>query len=287
MRIMVGVDTSTAGGHALRWALQVAARCGGGVTAVRTWAYPPSLLRDLPSPEAMDVRVAAELAATVERARSETEVTAPVDQVVTRGPAQHALLQQAQSTSPDLVVVGRRGSDERSAPRVLGSASRRLVDASPAPTVVISKDPGTLADRPLIMVATDGSPDAERATAWAVGFARATGGRILLAHVVGLVGTPEQVAPMAEKAAAFLEEAASRVRHVGVTCATATAYGDPRSGLDRIADDDRPDLIVAGPRGAGKLTKLVLGTVANHLAQYSDHPVVVVPSTWTPERAPA
>jgi nucleotide-binding universal stress UspA family protein len=76
----------------------------------------------------------------------------------------------------------------------------------------------------------------------------------------------------------MLDRAVEHVRSQGVEASVATGFGDPRRELERIADQHGAGLIVVGPRGLGGITKLVLGTVAAHLSEYADRPVVVVPA---------
>lgn len=283
MHIIVGLDESLKARHALRWALRMAAQTGATVEAARSWMYPALPVDGQPGADEMDRRTGEELDASI---AAEHEDRATIRTTVLRGPAQHAILGLIATRHPDLVVVGRRGADERGAPRMIGSVSRRLVDASPCPVVVVSQDPGDPADGgPVVMVAFDGSAHAERALRWAVGFARQTGGRIVVAHVIGFVGAVERVELLSEHARTMLDEAAKTVVDVGVPCLTATSYGDPRRVLEAMAEEHHADLIVVGPRGLGPIGKLVLGTVAAHLSEYADRPVVVIPDAWESGRA--
>jgi nucleotide-binding universal stress UspA family protein len=278
MHIIVGVDESTQSRDALRWALRTAAQTGATVEAVRSWMYPALPVEVQPDATEMDRRTSIALEAALAAERTDG---ATVRATVLRGPAQHTLLGLIGSTHPDLVVVGRRGADERGATRLIGSVSRRLVEASPCPVVVVSHDPGVPADgAPVVMVAYDGSLHADRALRWAAALARRTGGRIIIAHVIGYVGAVERVELLSDRAREMLDQAAAVVADLGVTCLTAVSYGDPRRALETMADEHLADLIVAGPRGLGPIGKLVLGTVASHLSEYAERPVVMVPPAW-------
>jgi nucleotide-binding universal stress UspA family protein len=278
MHIIVGVDDSTQARDALRWALRTAAQTGATVEAVHSWTYPALPVDVQPDAAAMDHRNELALEAAVAAERIDG---AAVRTTVLRGPAQHALLGLIASTQPDLIVVGRRGVEERGATRLIGSVSRKLVEASPCPVVVVSHDPGEPKhDAPVVMVAYDGSPHADRALRWAAALARRTGGHIVIAHVIGFVGAVERVELLSERARAMLDQAAAAVVGLGVSCLTAVSYGDPRRALEAMADEHAADLIVAGPRGLGLIGKLVLGTVASHLSEYAERPVVVVPAAW-------
>lgn len=285
MRIQVGVDDSKAGRAALRWALRLAERSGAGVEAVRSWTYSASPVTHLEAQEVMDRRTEAELASTVAH---EAGPDNTVGITVLRGPAQSSLLGLIDRRKPSMVVVGRRG-DERLAPRVLGSVSRRLVDTVPCPLIVVSSDgyadngvgPRTGDATPLFLVAFDGSADSWRALTWAGELAQAARANVLIAHVVGTVGMVDGGVAVTEGTAAMVEAAAAQLAGQGVDCSTLTVVGDPRRSIEQIADDNQVDLIVVGPRGKGGLTKLVLGTVAAYLTEHADQPVAVVPATWS------
>ena len=52
---------------------------------------------------------------------------------------------------------------------------------------------------------------------------------------------------------------------------------DPRSLLDRIAIEQRADVIVVGSKGHSQVTALMLGSLAAYLTQHAQVPVVVIP----------
>lgn len=284
MKIMVGVDGTAASRQALRWALGMAGLAGAEVEAARSWTYPSSPQKLEPA-EAMDQHCQAELAAVVDEARRAADFPREVKLVVLRGPANVSLPGWVDKRPPSLLVVGRRG-DERSVPRVLGSVSRRLVDSAAVPLVVVSDEtprpaPGT--GGPMrFLVGYDGSPDSRRALQWASELARATGAEILLAQVVSVVGMAEAGVAVTEGDEAVLRGAADELVADDVPCSTVSVVGDPRRAIEDLADRHGADLIVVGPRGAGGLAKLVLGTTAAYLAEHADAPVAIIPTSWKP-----
>lgn len=275
MHIIVGVDDSLPAQSALRWALQVAARAGASLEVVRSWSYASVSLQQLLPAEEMD-RLAEEGAASALSDQATEGIS--LRTTVLRGPAHHALAQYLGQRHPDLVVVGRRGGDERARRRALGSVSRRLVDTASCPIAVISNDPGEADPAPTVMVAIDGSSHSERALRWAVGFARTVGGSLLIVNVITRVTSPGAAEELSDQAKSMLERAATEASSKGVEAETVTGFGDPREELERIAEAHGADLIVVGPRGVGGISKLVLGTVASHLTEYAEHPVVVIPA---------
>lgn len=286
MKIMVGVDGTAASRQALRWALGIASLAGAEVEAARSWTYPASPQKLEPA-EAMDQHAAAEVAAVVDRVRQEAGFAGEVRTIVLRGPANVALPGWIEKRPPSLLVVGRRG-DERTTPRVLGSVSRRLVESALVPLVVVSADtprpvPGEGSGPLTFLVGYDGSPDAQRALQWASDLARATGAQILLVQVVSVTGMAEEGVVVTEGNDSVLQAAADALVADEVPCSTVSVVGDPRRAIEDLAGRHEADLVVVGPRGAGGLAKLVLGTTAAYLAEHVDVPVAIIPPSWKPE----
>lgn len=274
--ILVGADESTAGRQALRWALDLRARTGATVEAVRSWSYPGVFVRSLPSVDEMDATVAAELEAAV-AAQTGTAGADGVTTTVSRGPADQALLDLQRRHHAALVVLGRRGDDERGSARLLGSVGRRLVAQAPCPVVVVSPEAAAGLER--IVVGVDGSANSQQAARWAGRLAAAVGGEVIVVYAVGFgLGTvPQNVEAVMENGNRIADETVTLLAESGVTARATTAWGDPRHSLEDVATDHDAGLIVVGTRGAGALSKLVVGSVASYLAEHADRPVAVVP----------
>lgn len=140
------------------------------------------------------------------------------------------------------------------------------------------------ADR--IVVGVDGSESSKQALRWAVRQAELTRGVVeaLTAwdfpHFHGALGwlPPSSGDEAALEARARDELKESVEQTVGaqppVTVRTEAHYGTPASVLLRAARD--ASLLVVGSRGLGGFAGLLLGSVAQHCAQHSACPVVVV-----------
>ena len=125
-----------------------------------------------------------------------------------------------------------------------------------------------------ILVAYDGSADAELALRWAAEEARATGRGLHVVAVDDAITSPwgaeavhrgEDVLAGVEEQFADLDvELESRVGHV-------------TGELLRASVSD--DLLVVGSRGHGRAEDLLIGSVSQHLARHAPCPVVVVRPT--------
>lgn len=281
MFILVGVDQSEGSALALRWAHQLALSTGATVRVLRAWEYPAVSglpgAGSLPSQASVDEAVRAELAAFVQETLG--EVT-DVEVIVAHGPADVALLGEARRRPVAMIVVGRRGLGPLD--RLLGSVSRRLVETATCPVVVVSDGARELAGQ-AIVVGVDGSPHADRALRWAAELAKPAGAEVVAVHAypapsgefIAAVQTEWQ-----ERGAVIAADAARRLEELGVRHRTVVAMGDPRRVIDEVIDEEDPALVVVGSRGAGPLTRLVLGSVATYLVNHAHRPVAVV-------RAPA
>ncbi len=141
---------------------------------------------------------------------------------------------------------------------------------------------------PGIVVAVDGSPNAERALEWAMGHAAALQVPLiaLAVHEVpkSYWGGIPVVGPADEAVLARLREAAEEM-----TQRVAAGLGAVKppsvqvkavSGfvVKEIVDaSEGADLVVVGPRGGHGFARLVTGSVSTEVIQQSRCPVVIVP----------
>jgi nucleotide-binding universal stress UspA family protein len=145
-----------------------------------------------------------------------------------------------------------------------------------------------------IVLATDGSPSAERAAEFAVGLARDTSARLCIAAVwqaptanyYGYVAFEE--IPELEKAEKLRAHGAARVARElaeaeGVDVETFVREGDTVDVISQTATDCGASIVVVGSHGWGPLRRLVFGSVSTGLLHHAPCPVVVVRTD--PERS--
>jgi nucleotide-binding universal stress UspA family protein len=139
-----------------------------------------------------------------------------------------------------------------------------------------------------ILLATDGSREAEAAMSSAGSFALACGAQVKVLHVWNLeVHHREGVwdVEMYPEAEALIGDAVRRLRALGVDASGEIRRSDPAHIADAIArsaEDFDADLVVVGSRGLSDWQSLLHHSVSHQLLGAVDSPVLVVRGTGTP-----
>ncbi len=137
-----------------------------------------------------------------------------------------------------------------------------------------------------IIVATDGSPGANRAVDAAARLAKekhcelvilTIGGSITGAELRRLASSYGDLSKTLEKAAnQVLSQARNRAQRLGVAAVKLqTGWGDPAETI--IETVRRGDILVIGRRGRGPLSRLLLGSVSQKVTSLAPCVVMVVP----------
>ena len=134
-----------------------------------------------------------------------------------------------------------------------------------------------------ILLATDGSPNAEGAFRYARDLALRDNARVVMVHayppVPSYLGEPwgEQAIEKAiTRGRQVAKQVAERLRQAGLDVIVEVLEGPPADAILRVADVRQCDLIVMGSRGHGELASLLLGSVSHRVLAHAPVPVMVV-----------
>ncbi|CAM01719.1 nucleotide-binding universal stress UspA family protein [Saccharopolyspora erythraea NRRL 2338] len=132
--IVVGVDGSPASKAALRWAVWHAGLAHGAITALTAWHAPHVYDWDVPGLQGVVDTAAKKLSEVVEEVVGDTEVA--VRKEVAQGHPARALLDIAEQSNADLLVLGNRGHGGFTE-ALLGSVSQYCVHHARCPVVIV------------------------------------------------------------------------------------------------------------------------------------------------------
>jgi len=134
-----------------------------------------------------------------------------------------------------------------------------------------------------ILLATDGSSDAERALEYARDLALRDDGEVIVVHAFKPVpaywegaSRDELIARHVTEGREVANQAAQRLRGAGVEVTVDVLEGPPADAILRAVDAHQPDLLVMGTRGHGEVTSLLLGSVSHRVLAHARVPVMVV-----------
>ncbi|MDP8947596.1 MAG: universal stress protein [Actinomycetota bacterium] len=205
------------------------------------------------------------------------------------GGASEEIVALAEELGAGLIVMGNRGrGGVRRA--LMGSVSDSVVRHAHCPVLVVRAEPIVFPAK--ILVATDGSKEAELASSSAADLAERTGSEL---HVVYVGHMPPVFyeSPGAttldldlqrrmqeraeEEARTRLDEQVQRVRGAGGEVAGVHArVGRPDAEIVGLAEELGAGLIVLGSRGLGPLRSALMGSVSDSTVRHARCPVLVV-----------
>jgi nucleotide-binding universal stress UspA family protein len=294
-RILMATDGSPSSQQACEVAAQIASGFGSRVTVLTAIPSIGALAAPLEGEYYSKIINKAEN--VVERAASvfkKAGVTVSEKQVPQgRASPVETILECAAEEKTDLIAMGTRGMGgiKRA---VLGSVSSGVAMHAPCATLVVRQSKRKEGAQPVrrVMVAVDGSENAQRALEAAVDMAKRLRLELQIAHVAyvpGLLwssGMPGSMVPIdkieddAEKTGRqLLSKAVKFAKDEGVANPKGelvTKLASPAQGIVDLAEQSDADVIVIGTRGLGGFKKLLLGSVAGTVLHYAHCSVLVV-----------
>lgn len=293
--ILVPLDGSAFGEHALSAAVAIARRGGLGIALAHVHHVVPATS---PAEGAffgpdVDVLIREQETTYLEDVTRRLAAVwdGPVSHSLLEVPIADALCQQAQELRAALIVLcthGRGGVTRA----WLGSVADRMIRQSPIPVLVVHPAAAhpDLAREPSfehILIPLDGSSLAEQAIDQALWIGRLSGARYTLLRVVEPIthgffvdGTEPSVDVDAEakawhEASDYLKGIAGRLRAQGLTVSTETRIGNPANEILAVSGGYDVGLIAMATHGRGGVSRLLLGSVADKVLRGASVPLLV------------
>ena len=199
------------------------------------------------------------------------------------GRAAEEVVGLAEEIGAGLIVLGSRGLGPLRR-LAMGSVSDAVVRHAHCPVMVVRWKPVVFPAK--ILLATDGSEEAELAASTVVALAKETGSEL---HVVTValgypyvyayydVRHPAEVERGQREAREVLDRQVDRIRGAGGAVTKAHfGAGVPEEEIVVLAEELGADLVVLGSRGLGGMRRALVGSVSDSVARHAHCPVLVV-----------
>jgi nucleotide-binding universal stress UspA family protein len=293
-RIVIPVDGSAEATHAAKRGLELAAAFDAAVAVIHVIDRKTRRLTRT-AEEADTLRARSEQALTdIEELAS--DVGQPLTTTLAEGKPAVEISRYADEQNADLIVVGRQGMTGLRK-RLLGGTTEQILHRSTAPVFVVPRGATTETEHEYtrILLPTDGSDTAERATQHGVGIAQHYDSVIHVLHVIDLqaaggvfnAGGLEQafVERLETKGEDFVDRVTDEIartasdQKVRTAVERTTSVKGAATGIAEYSTEHDIDLIVMGSHGQSNLESQLLGSVASTVLRTVDTPVLVVERT--------
>jgi nucleotide-binding universal stress UspA family protein len=281
--ILVATDFSSQADLAFEAARDLARRCGARIELVHAFHIPPETAPYLTGPalERMESEARAELGSRRAAAQSGGIVC---DARWLATPPAAAVAETAAKVGADLIAIGSHGhTGLRYA--LLGSVAAGVARQAPCPVLTVKQRPAQGWGIGRIALATDFSESAQRAVDRALELARIHGPVhfvLVHAHYVPpdlaamLAEQGVSAPPPTDRAPEQLERLLARLQDAGFSAEYVTEAGHPAEVLRRVAERTKADLIALGTHGRRGLSRVLLGSVAEHVLRAAPGNVLTV-----------
>ena len=264
-RILVGTDGSPRAEEAARQGARLASALGAALELV--------FVVDSTHPHPEDVEAQGESAlARVARIAADAGVQAPTRLVA--GEPAAALVAEAREHEADLLCVGPDAGILGGAVRI-GRVAAHVVREAPC-SVLLARE-ATPAFPRRIACGVDGSEGSVTTAGLAAAIAAATGAELRLLHVIPIFrgDNAEWTLDAEEPSPTELEPSVLAAVARGVVPVREMAMGRPESAIVAAASRDDTDLVVVGHRGISGVTRVLLGSVSEHVTTHAACSVIV------------
>lgn len=308
-RILAAIDGSEESKRALKSAIELAENSDSElhiIHAAALWTHVPSPGTSLKEEERYQQSVQQNFEQYVDRVEGARE-TASDTHLRFGGRADEEIVGCAEEIGAGLIVVGSRGRNPMQR-LLLGSVAESVMSHAPCPVLVVREEPQEKLQEETeaseasgaskaslfsgrLLLATDGSEDAELALGVAVELSNTTDSEL---HVMTVEnrGKPEYVsvehpelleevedvrAQIEQETNEMLDKEVEKIENAGgVVAGWHTGVGLPDAEILRIGEEIGASLVVVGSRGLGMLRRVLMGSVSASVVRHAHCSVMVV-----------
>ncbi len=276
--ILVPVDGSHSCLRAKELAALIAKRFQSKVTVIHVVSHdfmhpelksmyklPPSLLHEIDN---VYLKAGRRIIRQAEELFKEEGISVEARLVKSEDPAE-TVLQLVKDWGYDLVVIGNR-SETQSERFSLGSVTEKISMYAQCPVLIVKRKTNIAK----LLVAVDGSEQADKALGYAVQMAQNFGANITLLHVENAKLFRLEPKAIGEVGEQILSNAETRVKKVDFD--RRLEYGRPAETIIKIAKREDYDIIVIGSRGLSSAKRFLLGSVSADVSMHARKSVLIV-----------
>lgn len=277
-RVLVPVDGSLSCLRAKELAALIAKKFRSKVTVIHVVSHefmhpelkaqyrlPPSILHEI---ENWYLQAGRKILRNAEELFREEGIEVDARLVTYEDPAE-TVLQLVKDGGYSLVVIGNRA--ETQAERFsLGSVTEKVSRHAECPVLIV-KQKTKIAK---MLVAIDGSENADKALEYAVRLAQTHGSKITLLHVAEAKLFRFEPKVIEDVCECILFDAATKVE--GVDFDKRLEFGSPAETIIKVAKKEDYDLIIVGSRGLSSVKRFFLGSVSDDVSMHARCSVLIV-----------
>ncbi len=213
-------------------------------------------------------------------------VNGGIETSVIRGDIDGALLRFIRDYSIDLVAMGTHGR-RAAAHWFAGSVTESLLRRMPVPILTVSHVDRTAFSTRNILYATDLSEESTAGFRFVTDFARMSGARLMVLHVIDRLGygialgasnyLRNVIAEQVKSAKLRLTQLIAREKRVDMNIASVVVEGVPSEQILRVAALRHADLVAINLKSKTAAERAFLGATAERVVRMAEVPVLAVP----------
>jgi nucleotide-binding universal stress UspA family protein len=136
-----------------------------------------------------------------------------------------------------------------------------------------------------ILLALDGSENAERALWWVIQYAGREKAQVVLFRAVDTTTLePEFISSQVKDAFNYLQRMETEINQAGIPSKVLVRQGKPAETIVKVAMEERCDLILMTTRGGSKVKRWAIGGVTEQVLRMSPIPVLPIQSRTRPAK---